>query len=111
MAGLEEIKPKREFSEAAGKVAIILAIGISASLFLVTAALLTAAMMRFSAGVGEGLSENGVQLLTGWGGGIIGVLGSYLGYTLGKKEGEKNGTVINNVVPKPNPPKPPEVPK
>ena len=91
MAGLEEPKPRKEMAEAAGKVAIILAVGISASLFLVTFALLAAAWMRFSSGVGEGLSENGTQLLTGWGGGMIGVLGSYLGYTLGKKEGEKNG--------------------
>jgi hypothetical protein len=28
----------------------------------------------------EGISENGTQVLTGWGGGILGVLGAYVGY-------------------------------
>jgi len=91
MAGLEgQDKSKKEHSEAAGKVAVILAAGISISLILVTGALLAAAWMRFASGIGEGLSENGTQLLTGWGGGIVGVLGSYLGYTLGKKDAIKD---------------------
>jgi hypothetical protein len=29
------------------------------------------------------LSENATQVLTGWGGGIIGILGAYIGYRIG----------------------------
>ena len=99
--------PEKKHRDTANTVAVILAIGISASLFLVTAALLAAAWMRFSSGVGEGLSENGTQLLTGWGGGIIGVLGSYIGFTFGKKV---NGDSFLPGAPPPKPPKEPSSP-
>jgi hypothetical protein len=73
---------------ASERVAVILAIGISTSLNIVTAAMMYAAWTRITAGGTVGLSENGTQLLTGWGGGIIGVLGSYIGFTFGKRRGE-----------------------
>lgn len=69
----------------ADMVAIILATGISVALIIVTAALLYAAFLRLGVDPDSGLSENGTQLLTGWGGGIIGVLGSFIGFTFGKK--------------------------
>jgi uncharacterized membrane protein len=70
---------------ASERVAVILAIGISLSLNVVTCAMMYAAWTRITAGGTVGLSENGTQLLTGWGGGIIGVLGSYIGFTFGKR--------------------------
>lgn len=73
---------------ASERVAVILAIGISISLNIVTAAMMYAAWTRITAGGTVGLSENGTQLLTGWGGGIIGVLGSYIGFTFGKRRSE-----------------------
>jgi hypothetical protein len=65
-------------------VAIILAVGISLALNIVTIALLYAAMVRMTAGAGIGLSENGVQLLTGWGGGLLSILGAYIGFQFGR---------------------------
>jgi hypothetical protein len=46
------------------------------------------AQLRLGVDVNSGISENGTQLLTGWGGGIIGVLGSYIGFTFGKKSSD-----------------------
>lgn len=68
----------------AERVAIVLAVGITIALNLVTIALLWAAYTRIGT-PNPGLSENGTQLLTGWGGGIIGVLGAYVGYSFGRK--------------------------
>ena len=36
------------------------------------------------------LSENATQVLTGWGGGIIGVIGAYIGYRVGVTETERD---------------------
>jgi hypothetical protein len=66
-------------------VAIILALGISVALNVVTVALLWAAYIRLGVNPNTGLSENGTQLLTGWGGGIIGIIGAYVGYSFGKR--------------------------
>lgn len=41
-----------------------------------------------------GLSDNAVQLLTGWGGGMIGLIGAYVGYHAG--EGRAGGPPANN---------------
>lgn len=70
----------------ADTVAIILAIGVAVALNIVTVALLWAAWQRLGINVDSGISENGTQLLTGWGGAMIGVLGSYLGYRYGEKK-------------------------
>lgn len=70
---------------------VILAVGISLALNVVTVALLWAAWIRVSAGEVPGLSENGVQLLTGWGGGIISVLAGYVGYVVGRKTKPERG--------------------
>src|SRR5262245_31304887 len=65
-------------------VAIILAVGIATAINLITFAVLYDAI--FSAG--PGLSENATQILTTAFGGIIGVLGAYLGFRAGRAESE-----------------------
>jgi hypothetical protein len=89
-------------------VAIILAAGIALALNIVVVALLWAAVQRLGIDVNSGISENGTQLLTGWGGGIIGVLGSYIGFTFGKKSNGSDPFLPG--APKPNPPPRPDPP-
>jgi hypothetical protein len=79
-----------EDNRSAQIVAIILASGIVIALNIVTIALLYVAYTRLGQPGVQGLSENGTQLLTGWGGGIIGVLGAYVGYAFGKRSREKD---------------------
>jgi len=63
-------------------VAILLAIGISTALNVLTIAAIWAAILRMEQKIQPyGLSENTTQVLTGWGGGMIGVLGAFVGYT------------------------------
>lgn len=91
-------------------VAFALAMGISTALNVITFAVVWEAITHPST---AGLSENATQVLTGWGGGMIGVLGAYVGYTFGKKredgEGESPPTPPTRP-PAPRPPasKPPE---
>lgn len=69
-------------------VAIILASGISLGLLLVAAGSLMNTV-RVEDNVGDHIT----QILTGWGGGMVGVLGAYVGYTFGHpppKEKEKS---------------------
>lgn len=61
-------------------VALVLAIGLAASLLTIVAAVMYDAVRSDT----PGLSENATQILTGWGGGIIGIVGSYLGYRAGE---------------------------
>lgn len=61
-------------------VAIILAIGIATAVNLITAAVLYDAI----ASKGPGLSENATQVLTAAFGGIVGVLGAFVGYQAGR---------------------------
>jgi hypothetical protein len=82
----EDGKPQRRGTS--DTVAIILAASIGLALNAVTIAILWAAAYRLGVDVNSGISENGTQLLTGWGGGIIGVLGSYIGFTFGKKSSD-----------------------
>jgi len=63
-------------SAAAGWVAVILAVALGLALNLIVGAVLYDAIFS----EGPGLSENATQILTGAFGGIIGVLGSYIGY-------------------------------
>jgi uncharacterized YccA/Bax inhibitor family protein len=55
-------------------VAIILAAGVSLALITATAAVAYTGILT-----GKPVGENITQILTGWGGGIIGVLGAYVG--------------------------------
>ena len=68
-------------SQAGGYVALVLALsfGLAFNVFCVA--------VLYDAVTGNvALSENAAQVLTGWGGGIIGVLGSYIGYRIGTSE-------------------------
>jgi len=66
-------------SPAAGWVAVILAVGIATAINAITFASLYVAVFHKS-DVSGGLSTNAATLLTTAFGGIIGVLGSYIGY-------------------------------
>jgi predicted PurR-regulated permease PerM len=65
-------------------VAIILALGLVVAVDLITAAVLYDAIFSNDAG----LSENATQVLIAAFGGIIGVLGGYIGYQAGKRSGD-----------------------
>lgn len=68
------MRDKREW------VAIILAVGIATAVNAVTFAMLWEAIFRTES---AGLSDNGTQILVTAFGGIIGVLGSYIGFRAG----------------------------
>jgi hypothetical protein len=61
-------------------VAVLLAVGIATAVNVITAAVLYDAIFS----QGPGLSDNATQLLTTAFGGIIGVLGSYVGFRAGQ---------------------------
>ncbi len=63
-------------------IALILAVGMATALNLVTLAILYDAIRHEDAGI----SENATQILTGWGGGIIGILGAVFGYRAGTQQ-------------------------
>jgi hypothetical protein len=90
---------KAPLPHAAGAVAIILAAGVAIALNVITGAILYAAYQRLGVDPDSGISENGTQLLTGAFGGIIGALSAYLGYTLGKKDGEKDAAAVSDEPP------------
>ena len=60
-------------------VAAILAVGMCTALNAFTIAVLIDALSSAE----PGLSENATQILTGWGGGIVGVIGAVVGYQAG----------------------------
>lgn len=68
-------------SQAGGWVALTLALSLGIAFNVFTFAVLYDAINGEQA-----LSENAAQVLTGWGGGIIGILGSYIGYRVGVTE-------------------------
>jgi hypothetical protein len=59
-------------------VAVILAVALALAFNIFCIAVLYTAVKSDVA-----LSENATQVLTGWGGGIIGILGAYVGYRIG----------------------------
>lgn len=64
---------------AAYTVALVLAIGICTALNLLTIATVIDALWSAV----PGISENATQILTGWGGGVVGVIGAVVGYNAG----------------------------
>ena len=70
-------------------VAIVLGVGVSTALNVITFAVVYSAVVGTS-DVPGGLSENATQILTGWGGGMIGVLGAYVGYAFGRRDKEND---------------------
>lgn len=63
-------------------IALVLAIGLCTALNVLVFAVTYDAIMS----QGPGLSENATQILTGWGGGIIGVIGALVGYQVGQRK-------------------------
>lgn len=83
-------------------VAVILAVGIATAVNLITVAVLYDAIFS----QGPGLSENATQILTTAFGGIIGVLGSYIGYRAGRDVSERRdelAAALNGAPPTPSP--------
>jgi hypothetical protein len=71
------VQPSRDW------IALILAVGMSTALNVVTFAVMYDAVTNPE---NSGLSENATQILTGWGGGIIGILGAVFGYRAGQQQ-------------------------
>jgi hypothetical protein len=61
-------------------IALVLAVGLATALNVITAGILYDAIRDPA---NAGISENATQILTGWGGGIIGILGAVFGYKAG----------------------------
>ena len=64
-------------------VAVIIAVGITLAFNLITFGVLWDAIRS----QGPGLSDNATQVLTGLGGGLIGILGGIVGYRAGLNSG------------------------
>ena len=71
-------------------IALVLAIGIAVALNLIVIETGVAAISRSD----YTISENATQILTGWGGGIIGILGAVFGYSAGAKAANDAGANI-----------------
>ena len=88
---------------AAGLVAVVLAVAMGTALNIITMAILYAAYVRVGYDVTSGVTDKGVQILLAWGGGIISVLAGYVGFIVGKqhgdiKEGKTNGSQESSTV-------------
>lgn len=68
---------------ASNTVAVVLSIGMCVAINLFVVAVLADALYSHTTGV----SENATQILTGWGGGIVGVIGAVVGYKSGEASG------------------------
>lgn len=79
-------------------VAIVLAVGLAVSLVIMVSAVFYDALRSDT----PGLSENATQILTGWGGGVVGVLGGYIG----GRAVERSRDRASHDVEKPEPPQP-----
>lgn len=64
-------------------IALTLAVGLCTALNVIVLAILWDAVNNPSQ---AGISENATQILTGWGGGIIGILGAVFGYRAGSSQ-------------------------
>jgi hypothetical protein len=63
-------------------VAIVLAVGVSISLLALTGTVMWAITRGETSDPARLIAVT--QVLTGWGGGILGVLGAYVGYSFGR---------------------------
>ena len=64
-------------------IALVLAVGLCTALNLLCFGVLWDALRSDT----PGISENATQILTGWGGGVIGILGAVFGYRAGAATG------------------------
>lgn len=76
------MKPDRDW------IALTLAVGLCTALNVIVAAILYDAIKDPA---NAGISENATQILTGWGGGIVGILGAVFGYKAGQNSGDGRG--------------------
>lgn len=76
-----------KLSASGGNVALVLAVSLGLAFNMFCFAVLYTAITSDTA-----LSENATQVLTGWGGGIIGILGAYIGYRVGIVEASRHAT-------------------
>ena len=74
-----------KLSASGGTVALVLAVSLGLAFNTFCFAVLYTAIENDAP-----LSENATQVLTGWGGGIIGILGAYIGYRVGVLESERS---------------------
>jgi len=81
-------------------VALILAIGLATALNVIVVAILYDSI---SNPADAGISENATQILTGWGGGIIGILGAVFGYQAGTVTATRQLTQQLDPAPDPEP--------
>ena len=65
-------------------VVLVIAVGFALGFNLFCFAVLYEAVTSDTA-----LSENATQVLTGWGGGMIGLLGGFVGYRVGREREER----------------------
>lgn len=75
------VRPSRDW------IALVLAVGLCTALNVIVVAILWDAIHDPSQ---AGISENATQILTGWGGGIVGILGAVFGARLA--DGTNGGT-------------------
>jgi sulfite exporter TauE/SafE len=65
-------------------IALVLAIGLATALNMLCFGVVWDAVRSDT----PGISENATQILTGWGGGVIGILGAVFGYRAGAQQRE-----------------------
>lgn len=85
----------RRAHDVVGLVAVVLAVGLVLSLNIIVVAVLYDAITSNE----SGLSENATQILTGWGGGIIGVLGGYVGHELARRNADDTSATVEDEQP------------
>lgn len=78
--------PHQPTAPAKDWIALVLAVGLATALNMFSLAMLYDAIRHSDAG----LSENATQVLTGWGGGIVGILGAVFGYRAGTASGSRD---------------------
>ena len=77
-------------------VALVLAVGLTLAVNTITLGILIAAFSRAKATNGVyALSENATQILVSVFGGMIGVLGAYLGYRAGERGAKEHYDALN----------------
>ena len=87
------VKKRRRMIPTTDLVAIILSAGmvLALNLFIIAAAV---EAYSNSITLPVGLSDNATQVMTGWGGGIIGVIGALVGVRVGKTLPKQNKTEV-----------------
>jgi len=84
-------------------VAVILAVAMGTAINLFVIGVVLDSLLTYSndgsTPGGDAFSENAIQVLTGWGGGIIGVIGALVGYKVGERQEEVRQDESDSSVP------------